>query len=311
MKRIVALLGLVWICAGLDCEGNMPDPATEAPLTAPDPPLLDGAYAGPTTNRTTVSSEGFEPSITSGAAYRIVEIVGGRIETVRRAPDRNGPFSCESIEPGSQRICAVTLGGLDANNVETIVETTALGFDYVVSRSIDGELPLTGEGSTLGTPRNGGIALVDTNGLTGFFAGQMVEITSTATGFFQRIGDNGIVPFPDGMNGVWTLIYTEGGQDGIEIRGLRVTLYSDVDGAQEVTDSDPVSASTSPGDGVFFSFEAITRFQSDPAPRLYSITFRGEVGPNGQITGDTSFVVDGKDPIESGTTLERLVSPDC
>ena len=92
---------------------------------------------------------------------------------------------------------------------------------------------------------------------------------------------------------------------------LRVRNYVDADGVQEVTNSNPVSASTSPIDAVFFSFKATTSFESDPTLRLYTITFRGLVAPNGQITGETTFAAVGKDPTVLTTTLERVPSPGC
>ena len=128
----------------------------------------------------------------------------------------------------------------------------------------------------------------------------MVENTSTTTGFLQRIGDNGTVPVPDGMNGDWILRDTEGGPVGIKIQGLRVIKFSNFRGVQEVTDSDRVTDGTAPGNVVAFSFTV----------RPYTITFLGEVGPEGQITGETTFTAVGKNPIVLGTTLERVPS-DC
>jgi len=274
--------------------------------------LLDGAYGGPVVEHISWSDGGSEPISRVDSGYRIIEIVNGAIHVERRALNKNGPFNCWIIEPGSQFVNASpSVLGVDPNLVMTIIDTESLSYKYVAIFALDIGSSVTGEGLANVTHVNNAIDWNNSIHMSGIISGQVTNIDIQTEGTLRRLGENGTVPYPDGMNGNWFLLYDNGAIDLIFVENLRVKQFADFNGVQFVAVSDPVSSSTNAGDGVFFSFEAETLFGSDPVLRTYTITFRGLVAEDGTIPGQITFKAAGKEPIVLDIILERDPSPNC
>lgn len=294
---------LVTASLGVNCAGQ-----GDAMLPVAIP---DGAYGGPVLTIVSSATAGgtVVPEVTT-SGYRVVEISGGAIRGVRIAPDKNGPFGCWLVSPGSARTIALSLGGLDGNQVQTILETSALSFHFGVTFTAVGmqqTTTVTGQGSFSGIIDNDLLKWAEEQELSGAIG----SLRLSTTGTLARIGDIGALPPLDGLNGLWLNTYPNGGSEGFEIRGLRVINYYDSPIAQPVTISQPVVGSTSVGGNVFISFTATTSFQSDPTPRSYAITFRGTVQADGRILGTTTSVASGVADKVFDTTLERVSSDPC
>lgn len=274
---------------GTDCA------TTSCPLVIPD-----GAYGGPVIARVVIDGE----TIATNAAYYVVEIRDGNLVNLRQNLDANGPFPCWPMNPGSQR--TTNFPGTESHATLTVIEAEGLRVSLVIEGSLGSDVA-SGEGTITVERVEGGLQFSQVQQMTGTLG----NMTLTVRGVLERIGELGRSPAPNGMNGVWALRYVNGGADGVQIRKLRVIEFVDVNGTQELFSSQPVTASTAPGDGVFISFEATTVFESDPTPRLYTITFRGDVDADGQIAGETTFATAGKDPRVLDTVLERVPSPEC
>lgn len=308
MRPILALVVTLPACLCASCPIETPAPSSLDPLLA----VPDGAYAGTVVTRATGSGGGIptEPVVLAG--HCVVEILGGAIDVVRTAADANGPFGCWAAQAGSKRTVATQIGGLDFNQDQTVVEVTSSGFHYVVLCAVadpaQGNATLTGEGDvSVSLQADGSLRYEQEDSL----AGSGMQAQRSVVGSLTRIGDNGTLPTPDGMNGLWINTYPNVGTDGIEIRALGVTTYIDSDGMQAVSSSGPVWGSTQPGSNVVFTFQATTTFSSDPTPRSYTITFSGVVQSDGKIVGQTTFTASDVAPKVYNTTMERVPSDSC
>lgn len=302
MKQTMGLALIVagCICTGMDCQGNTPAPAM----------LPSGAYAGPVVIRTSGTFNGVEEPPNTRASYRVVDFVDGAVRVIRIAPDKNGPFDCWFPDPGNERTVFVESQGIELATEETIIERDSLQARYVVQSTVQsttGGVMLTGEGTVGVSIESNGLNFRDHQSLVSGGTNITIEVEGT----LSLIGDVGAVPTPTGMNGLWTNTFTAGGVDGMEIRGLKVTLYADAQGIQSVADSEPVIGGNGPGTNVLIEFLATTVFQSDPEPRLYTIRFQGTVQPDGTIVGQTRFTASGVQERVLDSTLERIPSTPC
>jgi len=294
------LLSAFALCAGMDCQGTTPA-AMPVPLQ-----IADGAYAGVLLAKSDVRPPDEEPSPVTGTRHKIVEIVAGRIVNVRTAPDRNGPFDCWRIEPGSKRIVGTIVFGGDGNLEQTVVETGEASFRFATSITFDG-MVFTGEGSVeLSSAANGTIGYEEISTFNG--AGQIGE--DNATGTLSRIGDVGTVPMPSGMNGSWSMVNS---QDGITlaiigIQALRVVQFFDGNGTGNVLSSQPVSGADAVGSFVFVSFSVE---QGGVGGQLVTVTFQGSVEALGRIVGHATAEFPGQPSGEYDVVLERVASSDC
>lgn len=297
-KVVLLLMAPAAVCLGTDCQRN----ASSMPLQ-----VANGTYAGPVEGRTQAMMNGVQESPTIVAGYRIVHVIEGALRHVRRNLDRNGPFACEIVAPGEQRTSAPLLSGLDSGESDTITEVWPAGYRYIVTAVVSG-LQLTGEGTVEVTPINGALEWLASD----VVQGGGIAINRTTQGTLYYIGDIGSIPIPEGMNGTWLFYYPEeNASDAVDIRGLRVVAFTDINGFQQVYSSQPVTPSIVPGSSIFVAFDANTSFLSDTALRRYSIAFRGTVAEDGIIKGITTFITAGKDPIEIATELQRTPSSTC
>jgi len=308
MRALLALVVILPVCLCTSCPPQTPATLSLDPLLA----VPDGAYAGTVVTRATGSGNGISAEPVVLAGHCVVEILGGAIDVVRTAADANGPFGCWGLQAGSKRTVATQIGGLDFNQDQTVVEVTPSGFHYVILCTVadpaQGNATLTGEGDvSVVVQADGSLRYEQEDSL----AGSGLQVDRSAVGSLSRIGDNGTLLAPDGMNGLWIKTYPNGGTDGIEIRALRVTTYIDSDGMQAVSSSGPVWGNTLPGSNVVFTFQATTTFSSDPTPRSYTIAFSGVVQSDGKIVGQTTFTASDVAPKAYNTTMERVPSDSC
>lgn len=294
----ISLFALV----GGDCQQAMPEAPMGIPLT-----IADGAYGGPVLSITKDETSG---QTTTGSGYRVVEIVGGIVHNVRIAPDKNGPFGCWLISPGTARTISQSLYGLDGNAVQTVIQIEGLSFNYsnvFSATGSQGSIFLSGQGSSSGTIAGASITWSEESTLSGTIG----SFTNSSSGTLSPIGALAAVPTPEGMNGLWKITYPNTGIELVEIRGLRVVTYYDAPTGQPITNSAPVVGASTLGANVFFSFSAVTSFQSDPTPRNYSISFTGTSGNGEIINGTIVFKATGVSDKSYSVTIERIPADSC
>ena len=182
----------------------------------------------------------------------MVEVLGDTIVNIRIAEDRNGPFRCWLMAPGSQR--TMTSPITDAQTVLTVRIVESHIVEYIQESSLDDDF-LTGEGTIAIEAKHGEGDVVlwsETVEASGFVDGTWFSMSGSREGALQRIGEVGALPEPEGMNGVWILSDSDGPVAAIQIRELRVIEFAHVFASTnledaDIIDSDPVTSTSTVG----------------------------------------------------------------
>lgn len=301
-KTATLILASLFVSMGMDCQGTMQVPE---PMGVPIQ-IADGAYTGVVVSKLTFGSIGTQPPPITGTRYKVVNVTGGKIASVRHGSDANGPYDCWKIIPGEQRIIGALVSGNDANNEQTIVAASDLEFTFAVSLRL-GSVSLTGDGMTAITPVDpDSISYSESIEATG--GGDMLK--DSVTGILNRIGDSGVLPPSKGMNGDWRIVDSSNNQilAVINIVGLRVVQFLDVNGLGNVLSSQPLSAGETIGAQVLMTFMVE---QGGVGGTKITVSFQGLVETLNRVKGTLTATFPVGSPGVYDIILERVESVDC